>query len=204
MVVYEKINEFIRIANISRSKLYRFYKKNNELWQETKIKSNKRLIPTAHAKYFDTEILYEELQTMTLENRSLKRLIDCLFEKDGLVRTFWEMEWSFFFTVAYKAERNKKSCFRLMNALFDELQDKYGDSTEIKMFFTTEPFTNRKGYHNHFVIYISDNRLHKQVVNHIQQYFQYDRVDSSIYNKHQAGLFYMTKEGLQNEDWDIL
>lgn len=203
-MVYEKINEFIKVANISRSKLYRFYKKNNELWQETKIKSNKRLIPTSHAKHFDTEILYDELQTMTLENRSLKRLIDCLFEKDSLVRTFWEMEWSFFFTVAYKAERNKKSCFRLMNALFDELQNKYGDSTEIKMFFTTEPFTNRKGYHNHFVIYISDNRLHKQVVNHIQQYFQYDRVDSSIYNKHQAGLFYMTKDGLQNEDWDIL
>lgn len=203
-MVYEKINEFIRIAGISRSKLYRFYKKNDELWQETKIKSNKRLIPASHAKYFDTEILYDELQTMMLENRSLKRLIDCLADRDTLQTTLWEMEWSYFFTVAYRNERNKKSCYRLMNALSDELQTKYGDSTELRIFFTTEPFNNRVGYHNHFVIHIKDKKLHEQVVSDIHQYFQYDRVDSSIYDKYKAGLFYITKDGLQNEDRDIL
>jgi hypothetical protein len=59
---------------------------------------------------------------MRLENKSLRNLIDCLADKDTLVKTFWEMEWSFFFTIAYKFNRNKKSCYRLMNALFNELQ----------------------------------------------------------------------------------
>jgi hypothetical protein len=203
-MVYEKINEFIKSVGISRSKLYRFYKKNDELWQETKMKGGKRHIPTSHAKYFDNEVLYDELKTMMQENKSLRRLIDCLADKDAVQTTFWEMEWSFFFTVAYRAERNKKSCYRLMHALFNELQAKYGDSSQLRMFFTTEPFNNRNGYHNHFVIYVEDKKLHQQVVKEIQEYFEYDRVDVSIYDKYKAGLFYMTKEGLQNEDWDIL
>lgn len=203
-MVYEKINEFTKRANISRSKLYRFYKKNTDLWEETKLKSNKRHIPTAHAKYFDNEVLFDELKTMMLENKSLKRLIDCLADKDTLQSTLWEMEWSFFFTVAYRAERNKKSCYRLMNSLYEELQAKYGDSTQLRMFFTTEPFTNRAGYHNHFVIHIEDKKLYQQVVEDIQTFFSNDRIDCSIYDKYKAGLFYMAKEGLQNEDWDIL
>ena len=88
--------------------------------------------------------------------------------------------------------------------MFDELQTKYGDSTKLRIFFTTEPFNNRDGYHNHFVVYIEEKKLHQQVVEDIYQFFSNDRIDCSIYDKYKAGLFYMTKEGLQNEDWDIL
>lgn len=200
-MIYETIKEFIKTAKTSRSTIYRFYKTNDLLWDETKLKSNKRLIPTTHVKYFDNEMLFDELQATIIENRSLKRLIDLLGDKETLPTTFWNLEWSFFFTVAYRAERNKKSCFRLMTAMFDELNNKYGDSTDLRIFFTTEPFTNRKGYHNHFVIYIEDKKLEAQVVQDIVQFFEYDRVDFSVYDKYKAGLFYMSKEGLENEDW---
>lgn len=201
-MIYETIKEFIKTAKISKSTIYRFYKTNNLLWEETKIKSNKRLIPKEHAKYFDSEILFDELQVILLENKSLKRLIDLLGDKDSLSTTFWNLKWSFFFTVAYKAERNKKSCFRLMSTMFQELETKYGDSSDLRIFFITEPFSNRKGYHNHFVIYAENKNLHTQIVQDINNFFEYDRVDFKPYDKYKAGLFYMTKEGLHNEDWD--
>lgn len=203
-MVYEKVEEFIVTARISRSTLYRFYKRNQDFWQETKLKNNIRMIPSNHAKYFDKEALFDELKFAKLENKSLRNLITCLAEKDTLPRTFWEMEWSFFVTVAYRAERNKKSCFRLMHALNEELFAKYGDDTQIRIFFTTEPFTNRKGYHNHFVLYIENKKLEPQVCEYIKKFFEYDRIEVSAYDMYQAGIFYMTKEGLQGDDWDIL
>lgn len=35
-----------------------------------------------------------------------------------------------------------------MTSMFDELNTKYGEETDLRIFFTTEPFSNRKGYHN--------------------------------------------------------
>ncbi|TPD73664.1 hypothetical protein [Flavobacterium microcysteis] len=203
-MVYEKVNEFVITAGISRSTLYRFYKKNQEFWQETKLKNSKRLVPSTHAKYFDSEALFDELKTAQLENKSLRNLITCLADKDTLPRTFWDMDWSFFIMVAYQAERNKKSCFRLMHQLNEELTEKYGDDTKIRMFFTTEPFTNRKGYHNHFTLYIENKKLEPQACNDIKKFFEYDRIDITAYDMFKAGLFYMAKEGLQGDDWDIL
>lgn len=203
-MVYEKINEFVVTAGISRSTLYRFYKKNKEFWLATKLKNNKRLIPITHAKYFDSEALFEELKIVELENKSLRNLITCLADKDTLQKTFWDMDWSFFVTVAYRAERNKKSCFRLMHLLNDQLTDKYGDETRLRMFFVTEPFANRNGYHNHFALYVENKKIEPQICDYIRKFFEYDRVDIAAYDMFQAGIFYMTKEGLQGDDWDIL
>lgn len=200
---YESINDFADRVNKSRSTIYRFYKKNNELFEQTK-NSGRRMIPTIHARFFDSEIMFDENKTLRLENQSMKNLIDCLVDKDSLQTKLWYMDWSYFFTVAYKNERNKKSCFRMMNAMYESLINKYGNDTDIRVFFTTEPFTNRVGYHNHFTIHIEDNNLHNEVINDIKNFFSYDRVDYGIYDKYQAGLFYMSKDGLVNEDWDVL
>ncbi len=92
----------------------------------------------------------------------------------------------------------------MMHGLYDKLIEHYGDRTEIRLFFTTEPFANRNGYHNHFAIYISNKTLIEAITDEISLYFEYDRADSSLYNKYKAGLFYMAKKGLVSEDWDIL
>ena len=106
----------------------------------------------------------------------MSNLIDCLVDKDSLQFRLWELEWSFFFTVAYQADRNKKSCYRQINGMYEHLLSKYGDETGVRIFFTTEPFANKAGYHNHFV---------------------------SLYDRYKAALFYASKEGLVNEDWDL-
>ncbi len=200
----ENITEFIKRTSISKSTLYRFYKKYPEYWEQSRLKNNKRLFPVSHAKFFDSEIMFDENQQLNRENNSMRNVIDCLMDKDSLQSNLWYKEWSLFVTVAYAHERNKKSCFKMMHGLYDALAAKYGDASEIRLFFTTESFTNRKGYHNHFVIYCSKNELLDDVKADMQSYLVGNRIDIEPYNKYEAGLFYMVKDGLVNDDWDIL
>jgi hypothetical protein len=200
----ENLKEFIKSTKKSKSTIVRFYKKNEDLFLETEIKNGKRYYPTAHARYFNSEIMHDENKLLRLENQSMKNLIDCLVDKDSLQYRLWQMDWDFFFTIAYKTDRNKKSCFRQMHGVYENLISKYGEKTGIKIFFTTEAFSNRTGYHNHFVLHVENKKLHQQIVEEIQNYFSYDRVDCGAYDKYKAGLFYASKEGLVNEDWDIL
>lgn len=201
---YEDLKKFIISTKASKSTIYRFYKKNEDLFAETKKPNGKRLFPSDHARYFDSEMMFDENKVLRQENQSMRNLIDCLADKESLQHTFWQMDWSFFFTVAYKTDRNKTSCFKQMHGLYDYLNKKYQDSTELRLFFTTEPFINRSGHHNHFVIHIGNKKLHEQIVTDIQQYFNYDRTDVSIYDRYKAGLFYMSKEKLNGEDWDFI
>jgi hypothetical protein len=200
----DNIKEFTKRTKASKSTIYRFYKRNTELWNETKIKGNKRYFPAEHAKYFDSEIMFDENKVLVLENKSMRNVIDCLMDKDSLQTRLWYMDWTFFITVAYKSDKSKKNCFRTMHSLYEHLSAKYGEVTELRIFFTTEPFANRTGYHNHFVLFISNEKLQETVLNDVQEFFSFDRVDCRLYDKYKAGLFYVAKLGLINEDWDIL
>jgi len=199
----ESLKEFIKRTKTSRSSIYRFYKNNPELKAKI-IFRKKYYYPIEHAKYFDSEIMFDENKQLNLENKSMRNLINCLMDRDSLQMRLWYMEWSHSFTIAYKLERSKKYCFRMMHGLYETLIERYGDRTEIRIFFTTEPFTNRNGYHNHFYIYIAQKSLEEQILDDINLYFEYDRVQSTLYDRFKAGLFYISKEGLVNEDWDIL
>lgn len=200
----ESIKEFTKRIKKSKSTVYRFYERNPELWLETKLKSNKRLFPVEHAKYFDSILMYDQNKILMLENKSMKNLIDGLMDKDSLPTTLWYMGWSLFVTVAYRNEKNKKACFRMMHAYYDNLIEKYGADNEIRMFFSTEPFANRAGYHNHFVLYVSDQKLLSEIQKGLDNFFVMDRVEAEPYNIYEGGLFYVVKDGLVNEDWDIL
>lgn len=201
---YEKLGEFLDRINKSKSTLRRFYNSNEDLYSETKMKGKWRVYPIEHAKFFDSEIMFEENKMLRLENKSMRNLIECLAERNSLEYTLWQMDWSFFITVAYKNERNKMSCFRQMSGLYDSLIEKYGRDTALNLFFTTEPFTDRSGYHNHLVLYVENEALHGKITKDINDYFSYDRVDFSTYDKCKAGLWYMSKAGLIGEDYDIL
>lgn len=160
---FENIKEFIITTKCSKSKIYRFYKKNEDLFGETKMKSGKRIFPVDHGRYFDSEIMFDENKLLRQENNSMKNLIDCLVDKESLQYRLWQLNWDFFFTVAYKNDRNKKSCFRQMNAVYEEIIKNYGNDTDVRLFFTTEPFANRAGHHNHFVLHIGNKNLHEEI-----------------------------------------
>jgi hypothetical protein len=200
---YEKMDKFIKTIGKSRTTVYRFYDKNPEFKDETKLKSNRRYIPVEHAKYFDSEKMFDEYKALEQQNKSMKNLLECLANKDAVPALLWHMDWTFFYTIAYKVERNKKSCFRVMSAMYEHLLKKFGPDTALRLFFTTEPFTNRKGYHSHFVIYIENDKVREAVVTEIADYFSYDRVEAKVYDRNQAGVYYIAKDGLQGEDWDF-
>lgn len=75
---YENITEFKTTTKVSKSKVYRFYKKNEELWSETKLKNGKRLFPVDHCRYFDSEIMFDENKILRQENQSMRNLIDLI------------------------------------------------------------------------------------------------------------------------------
>ncbi|MBY8963865.1 hypothetical protein KJK34_13980 [Flavobacterium sp. D11R37] len=200
---YEKMNKFIKTTGKSRTTIYRFYEKNPELKEETKLKGNRRYIPEGHAKYFDSEKMFDEYKTLEQQNKSMRNLLECLADKDSFPSLFWHMDWSFFYTIAYKTERNKKSCFKVMTAMYEHLLNKFGEETGLRLFFTTEQFTNRKGCHSHFVIHVDNKKLKEAIVNEIAVFFEYDRVEVKIYDRNQAGVYYIAKDGLQGEDWDF-
>ena len=199
----EPLKEFVKRTGVSESTIKRFYRKNPELKAEI-IFRKKNYYPIEHARYFDSEIMFDENKALRQENKSMKNVISCLMDTGSLQMRLWFMEWSYFCTVAYKSERNKKSCFRMMHGLYDTLIERYGDRTHIRLFFTTEPFANRNGYHNHFVIYVSNKSLMQTIIDDISLYFEYDRSDFSPYDPYKAALFYMVKDGIHGDDWDIL
>jgi hypothetical protein len=201
---YEGIKQFINTTKTSKSTIYRFYKKNIDLWAETKMKGNKRVYPTEHTRYFSSELMFDENVMLRQENQSMRNLIDCLVDRNSLQCRLWEMDWTFFGAIAYKLERNKKSCYKQIAGLFNHLNNLFGSQTKLRLFFTCEPFTNRTGYHNHFVLYVENNKFQQQVYNEIENYFEFDRVEVKNYDRYKAGIFYNSKEGLNGEDWDYL
>lgn len=199
---YQSIYEFTATTNTSKSTIYRFYKENQDLFEETK-KKGKRLFPIEHSRYFNSQIMFEENKSLKKQRQQLTNLIDCLKDKSSLQTKLWYKDWTFFCTVSYQAERNKKSCFKQMHGLYDFLESRY-PTTDLRLFFTTEKFVNRAGYHNHFIVYVANDGLHDKVRKDIASYFSHDRTDIVTYDRYKAGIYYASKGGLMDEDWDIL
>lgn len=78
---YENLKKFIISTKSSKSTIYRFYKKNEDLFLETKMITGKRLFPVDHVRYFDSEIMFDKNKILRQENQSMRNLIDCLTDK---------------------------------------------------------------------------------------------------------------------------
>jgi hypothetical protein len=194
---YVKNQEFVARAGISRSTLYRTYKESPELWDETTIKNGKRLIPEKHYKYFDRELLFRD-------NKSMRNLLDGLQDPNSLPYRLWYSNWTFFVTISYKLDRSQEACANRMRQLYDAIDEKFGRSTNLRMFFTSEPFVNRKGFHNHIVLNIDNKKLRWSIMRMIETEFKNDKIDFSNYNHRLGAIFYIAKEGLDGTEWDLL
>jgi hypothetical protein len=194
---YVKNQEFVKRAGISRSTLYRTYKESPELWDETIIKNGKRVIPEKHLKYFDRELLYRD-------NKSMRNLMDCLQDQKSLPYRLWYSDWTYFITVSYKLDRTKEACSNRMRQLYDIINNKLGEHTTLRMFFTSEPFTNRKGFHNHIILNIGNSKLKWSIMKIIEAEFKHDKLDFIPYDHRLGAIFYTAKEGLNDTEWDLL
>ena len=96
---------------------------------------------------------------------------------------------------------SKNECYDKMSDLFEELKKRVPNN-EIRMYFTTEKYKNRKGHHNHIILFVENkNWLVESLI--IDELFINDRVDFKPYDKYNSGLFYIGKENSKGTDWDI-
>ena len=72
------------------------------------------------------------------------------------------------------------------------------------VYFLSELFTNRKRYLKHCVINVPPATSKNDLEGVVKNLFVGSRVDIQPYDELKAGIFYIAKNGLAGEDWDIL
>jgi hypothetical protein len=73
---YEDLKKFIKSTKASKSTIYRFYKKNEDLFAETSQRNGKRMFPTDHARYFNSEIMFDENKALRQGNQSMRNPVN--------------------------------------------------------------------------------------------------------------------------------
>lgn len=192
-------------TGVKRATIYRFYDKNPLLKCETKIVNRKKVIPEHHLPLIAKNNIYTKALKLENQNEQLIRLVDLLSDnvRYPLQYTLYQKQWSWYGTVAFKVDRGKKFCYHQMSQLFDHLNNLFG-KIGLRIFFTLEPFNWRDGMHVHFILNVRNTSKQAEVINELNNYFKGNRVYLEPYDKYQAGIYYISKMGFQNEDWDIL
>lgn len=201
---YLLLKDFLNQAKISKSTLYKFHRDYPVLKKETKLVSNRRLIPEEHLKYFNLQLFIEIDLRQKKKVRELKSLIDCIHDAPDYQFFYWRKHWDIYGTISYKNEEKAIGCYQRMVKLFEHLEHHYSSKTNITLFFNTEEYGVRNGHHNHFLLYCSERKLIGEIKEEIKRFFSFDRVDLQKYNKHKPAVFYITKGGLKKENWDYM
>jgi len=135
------------------------------------------------------------------KKEQLRRTIKCFNEKGTLQHHLSQLDWTYFVTISYAKTISKSNCFDCMHRVYNDLV-KIKNSTDVRMFFTTEQFANRTGFHNHVILKFENGK------NFVEEFFRKNtpraRIDVQLYNNELAGVFYICKEGLGDEDWDLM
>ncbi|WP_424493179.1 hypothetical protein [Salinimicrobium sp. GXAS 041] len=200
---YYTMNEFIVKVKSSRSTIQRFYKKHKTIGKERKQEGRNKVIPESHIKYFSLESMIENEIRLQRKLEQMSKLLECIRKGDDMQNFLWGMEWDIFGTVSYRSIMGAITCFDKMTKLYDTLKALTGDA-EIKFYFTTESYDVRDGHHNHFVCFCSDKSLLPQIRLFIKKFFKSDQLDLQEYDPTDTGVFYISKQGIQGTDWDLL
>ena len=205
--------ELAKILNLNKRTIERkrkeFIKNNTHMdWfrtDSTPYKYSSNLISEFNPNI--KELLNENQNTLN-RNKQLSNTIKLLPETFSLnpERTLtleqylYLYDWDYFITIAYEESLPQMECFSIMHRLYDQIENANPNKTT-RMFFTTEPFTDRKGYHNHFILKSSLGE--KDIENIINQTTPKGRIDIRIYDKELAATFYINKHARNNKYWDI-
>lgn len=109
-------------------------------------------------------------------------------------------DWDYFVTIAYRESLPQEECFQLMHKLYSIFEESTANKTT-RMFFSTEPFNNRKGYHNHFIL--KSSLAIEEIEKIIKKVTPEGRVDIRKYDRELAGTFYISKESRKRKYWDV-
>lgn len=203
MKEYYTRTELERLTGKSTATIFRKKKiitKANFSEQLALVKKNKDGKNLFH-KSIINEYIPEYWLKLDEENKYLKNLTLVLKDNHSFSYRLYQLKWEFFCTIAYKYSKTPNEAYESISQLYDFLISKY--QTDIKLFFTSEPFTNRTGYHNHFVLDVKKTIYLDMIKEDIISFFNTDRVDIQPYDENKAGIFYIAKNGLKEINWDI-
>ncbi|WMI65531.1 hypothetical protein RBH94_15880 [Aestuariibaculum sp. YM273] len=157
--------------------------------------------PYLYHKNFLEEFISPEVFGLLDRNRQLSNTIKCMHRTGSLEQHLSFLKWDYFVTISYKDALSSKMCFSAMSELYEKIEA-YSFSGDCRMFFTTEPFSNRKGYHNHLVLKMDANQ--NTVSEFVKKYSPVGIVDVQPYDYELAGVFYTAKDKHKNDEWDLL
>lgn len=192
--------ELSKLGNVSEKTIDRKKKSLLELnpeldWFKDKSKPHK----------FNYKMLQEFVSPavfqLTEENRQQKNTIDCLSSPGTLQYHLSHLEWDYFITISWEQNFNKDRCRSEMDSLYEDLCN-YGFNGKNRMFYSTEPFTNRKGCHNHFALKLEGSNP-ITIKEFIEKNSPRAIIDVKKWDNYKAGMFYIVKEGLNGCDWDL-
>lgn len=198
---YYTADEISQIANVSKRTIAR---RREEILDKnpfcTWFKMSKK--PYKYKFDFFQEFVSLELFGLIKRNHQQRNFIKKLKNSnDTLENHLAILDWDYFCTISYKESLNKERCFSSMTKFYESLVASYPNKS-FRMYFTTEPFTNRKGYHNHFILRAGlENR---DVQFFMEKNLPQGIIDVKDYKADVAAVHYVSKKGLQGIDWDIL
>ncbi|WP_271768767.1 hypothetical protein [Aquimarina algiphila] len=200
---YYATEEFARLANKDKRTIKRLKKK-----LITKNPNTNLVIAGRPDKYHHSllkKFLSPSIYNIIMNNKSLLNTIRCLSKTDTLEYKLFKMPWKWWCTVSYANELHSNACRDTMNKLYDYIESKYGNKSELRMFYTTESFSCRdEGHHNHFVLDVSEEKYHYSIKKDIEKFLEGNRIYIEKYDELKPCIFYCGKEGLYGTDWDIL
>ena len=191
--------EIAKISNvvertIERTRIKMINSNVNLNWFRTKKR------PYKYNYNFLKVFLSEDTFQMVQRIKQLETTIDCLKRNNSLEQHLSFFKWDYFITIAYEQSLNKERCFTEMSKLYEKINAI--SATTNRMFFVTEPFTNRTGYHNHFILKSCLSK--EELIELIGEQLPKGILDIKTYDPYLAGFFYLCKKGTQRDDWDIL
>ena len=190
--------EFSKIAGVSVKTLQRkkelLLKKYNRSIKKTK---NGNKYKFELLKQFLSKDIYDILK----ENKSLKNNIDKLRSSDLLGTTLSQMKWSNFITISHKKNLSIDECYDSMSILYNSIIEAYPKS-EVRMFFTTEPYKDRQGHHNHIILFV-ENKNYIVIEKLIKHKYSDSIIDIQEFDPYQPAIFYSAKKGLPGLGWDF-
>ena len=209
MKTYLTTKELMKYGRTSRASVLRLtknLKQNKEDWDIKLIKETKRgnRFHKSLLENFIPNWCLEKIEEYEEHQSDMRNLVSVLENQNTLPYHLYKMKWDIFGTIAYKGTYTPERCYTEMSKLSDTIESKLPTNIEYRLFFTTEKFSTRDGYHNHFFLRIGNFKLRDYMKEEITTHFKNDRVDLQPYDNEKAGLFYICKNNnLKGLEWDI-
>lgn len=189
---YEKVNDFAKRVNVTRRTIFRFYAKNPKLKEETKMKNRLRIVPISHKRFWNVDELFESNKAYNEANRMMSNLLLALQTGNPLVKKLWFLKWTHIITISPKGG-SLEYCTNRILQFYSEIDEKYGEKTNLRMLYNSERFSGGSGYHSHIVLNIENKKLQPKILKHLEQYFKDDRIELDKYDYKKGFLFYSIK-----------